>query len=492
MDIAPNSQTSFSKQQKISLLGITLLALVLRLYQLGQESLWFDESLSAFFASLPFNEMIQSMLEEGLQHSPIYYIFLRPFAATGFNEFNLRLLSVLFGVASIPLLALLGRLFAGNRVGLLAAALLAVNPYHIWYSQEVRMYTMLGLVALAAMYYFSLNTFSTPKNRNWLALAFILGIGYNLHHFIFFIPLVQFIFLLATFKHNYNLFRYWAASVLGAGIMLTPWILVVLDWGKFYGASGASGVADPSVDLSDLFQTFANFSIGNIQEVNFFIIIILSFFLIITILGASRFSSIKLLLVIWLLVPPIVTLAISTRVPMYMDRYLIVSFPAFLILVSYGLMNIRQKLYRQIAILAVLGSMLFGVSQIYFNDVKYERTDWRSAGNYLEEIAATSNPKVFTLFWQNLVPLHFYYHGELPIDPLVIDGKAYLPEEKEGGPEETWLILPNQNDTSHQYGHCEPFDDNTLNTDVLEWRNKNFEKLIDVKTFECIRIEIYQ
>lgn len=489
---APNSETNFSKRQKYFLLGLTSLALVLRLYRLGQESIWFDESLSAFFASLPFNEMIQSMLEEGLQHSPIYYIFLRPFAATGFNEFNLRLLSVLFGVASIPLLALLGRLFAGNRVGLLAAALLAVNPYHVWYSQETRMYAMLGLVAIAAMYYFSLNIFSTPKNRNWVLIALILGVGFNLHHFIFFIPLVQFIFLLATFKHNYHLLRYWAASVFGAGIMLIPWILIVLNWGKFYGASGASGVANPSVDLSDLFQTFANFSIGNTQEVNFIVITILSIFLIITILGISRFSSIKLFLVIWLIVPPIITLAISTRVPMYMDRYLIVSFPAFLILLSYGLMNIRQKLYQQIAILAVLGSMVFGVSQVYFNDVIYERTDWRSVGNYLEEIAATSNPKIFTLFWQNLVPLHFYYHGSMPIYPLVIDGAAYLPEENEDGQEETWLILPNQNDTSHQYGHCEPFDENTINTDVTDWRIKNADKFIDVKTFECIRIEIYK
>ena len=492
ININRTTAATFSRRQKIYLLSLTVLALLLRLYQLGAESLWIDESLSAFFATLPFDVMIQSMLEEGLHHSPIYYILLRPFAAGEFNESYLRLLSVLFGVASIPLLALLGRLYAGNRAGLLAATLLAINPYHVWYSQETRMYAMLGLVAIAAMYYFSLNIFSPPRNRNWLALAFILGIGYNLHHFIFFIPLVQFMFLLATFKHNYHLFRYWAASVIGAGIMLIPWILVVLDWGKFYGASGASGVVDPSVDFSDLFQTFANFSIGNIQEVNFFVIIILSLFLIPTILGLLRFSSIKLLLVIWLILPPIVTLAISTRVPMYMDRYLIVSFPAFLILVSYGLMNIQHNIYRYTAIIMVLGAMIFGVSQVYFNDLVYQRTDWRSTGAYLEEVTATSNPRIYTLFWQNLVPLHFYYHGSVPINPLIIDGVTYLPKEYESGQEETWLILPNQNDTAHKYGHCEPFDENTLNSEVVEWRNNNLENLIDMKSFECIRIEIYQ
>ena len=97
------------------------------------------------------------------------------------------------------------------------------------------MYSLLGLVAMGAMYYFSKNVFLSKNKSQWLLFGIILGLGYNLHHFFFFIPLIQFIFLLITFKQNHPIFRNWAISVLGAGLLLLPWILVVLDWGNFYG-----------------------------------------------------------------------------------------------------------------------------------------------------------------------------------------------------------------------------------------------------------------
>jgi predicted membrane-bound mannosyltransferase len=56
---------NFSPRQRQILPGLTFIAFLFRLYQIGVQSLWFDESLSALFASQPLDVAIQSMLQEG-------------------------------------------------------------------------------------------------------------------------------------------------------------------------------------------------------------------------------------------------------------------------------------------------------------------------------------------------------------------------------------------------------------------------------------------
>src|SRR5262249_4009566 len=72
----------------------------------------------------------------------------------GGSEFFVRALSVLFAVASIPVIYLLGRHLFTARVGLTAAALLAVNAYHIQYSQDARSYSLMVFLCLASSLYF--------------------------------------------------------------------------------------------------------------------------------------------------------------------------------------------------------------------------------------------------------------------------------------------------------------------------------------------------
>jgi 4-amino-4-deoxy-L-arabinose transferase-like glycosyltransferase len=87
----------------------------------------------------------------GETHPPGYYMMMVPWTkALGTSPFVIRLPSVLFGVASIVLIYLLGRREAGSTVGLLASALLALNGHHVYWSQIARMYTLacfLGLLS---------------------------------------------------------------------------------------------------------------------------------------------------------------------------------------------------------------------------------------------------------------------------------------------------------------------------------------------------------
>ncbi len=82
-------------------------------------------------------------------HPPLYYALLHGWTALlGTGPTALRLLSVVIGVLTIPLLYLVARRLLATRAALLATFLLTINPLHVYYSQEVRMY---GLVALLSV-----------------------------------------------------------------------------------------------------------------------------------------------------------------------------------------------------------------------------------------------------------------------------------------------------------------------------------------------------
>ncbi len=137
----------------ILLLLIVLLALGLRLYRLDAQSLWYDEGFSVYLARMDLAE-ITARTAADIQ-PPLYYYLLHAWIGLlGSGENALRSLSALFGVLTVPLAyGVAWLLFRSRLASLLAALLVAVSPLHIWYSQEVRMYTLLTFLCLLSSYF---------------------------------------------------------------------------------------------------------------------------------------------------------------------------------------------------------------------------------------------------------------------------------------------------------------------------------------------------
>ena len=139
--------------ERFSILLLLLGGFALRLYQLGAQSLWYDETVSAFLASEPAAELIAHTARD--IHPPLYYLLLRAWTRlVGDAEFALAFFSVIWSMLLLSLAHRLARHLGGQWTGLIAAALIALSPYDIWYAQEVRMYTMgafLGLVTLQGL-----------------------------------------------------------------------------------------------------------------------------------------------------------------------------------------------------------------------------------------------------------------------------------------------------------------------------------------------------
>ena len=132
----------------ITLVGLLVLAAGLRFYKLDAQSLWYDEGNSARIAERSVQLIIAGAAAD--IHPPLYYLVLKFWRALfGSSEFGLRSLSVVCGVLLVLFAFLIGRDWFNKRVGLIAAFLVCISPFSIYYSQETRMYALLATLAAA-------------------------------------------------------------------------------------------------------------------------------------------------------------------------------------------------------------------------------------------------------------------------------------------------------------------------------------------------------
>ncbi|HJW83300.1 MAG TPA: glycosyltransferase family 39 protein, partial [Anaerolineae bacterium] len=128
---------------------ITALAFALRLVNLARSDLTFDEAASALIARMPLSEMIPYLLRAIHEHPPGYYVLLSGWMRlVGDGEAMLRMLSVFVGTLSVPLMYRWAREALGAAGGLIAALILSLTPFHVYYSQDARMYPIVGALAL--------------------------------------------------------------------------------------------------------------------------------------------------------------------------------------------------------------------------------------------------------------------------------------------------------------------------------------------------------
>jgi len=129
------------------ILLLLMVALLLRLANLGGKSLWIDEGFSIHEAKLPSSAIWAGVNEPN--HPPLYYLALHYWPSTQ-TEFSARLPSALASVAGVAVLYLIARRLSNRRVALASAAILAVSPLDIWYAQEARMFALATLFILVA------------------------------------------------------------------------------------------------------------------------------------------------------------------------------------------------------------------------------------------------------------------------------------------------------------------------------------------------------
>ncbi len=178
----------------IAVLGLAAVAAALRFATLDRQSYWLDELVTVSLLRLDFGEMLDAVPDS--EATPyLYYVLAwlwsQPF---GLGEVGLRSLSALAGVALVPVAYGAGTVLVSRPVGLAASALVTVNPFLVWYSQEARSYSLLALLAACSLLFFG-RALSGPSAAVLAGWAVFSSLALATHYFAMFLIVPEAIWL---------------------------------------------------------------------------------------------------------------------------------------------------------------------------------------------------------------------------------------------------------------------------------------------------------
>jgi len=452
-------------------LALIWLAFGLRLYQLNGQSLWWDELSTVVRTAVPLDEMFANLLTIR-NHMPLYFLLMRLWADIGRSEFIMRYFSLLCGVLCLPLIYQVGRFTGGKRTGLLAALLLAISPFHIWYSQEARMYTFLLFFVLLA-HWFLLRTFYYNTLYNWLGYMLAMLIALYTHYMAALILIVHYTFFAWHYRRLRTHFRHWLVAAGSVGFLFGLWLGYMILTGGFRDAPIGW---IPAATWLDPLLTWLAFTVGPsidpAQAVVFLPLLLLAVGIGVCL---GRYGRLPVthpkapveedirpylfarLLLLWLTLPPLLLLLISLELPIpekrsiYMDRYLIITLPAFLLLAAWGFtLLLAQKRGRWFVGLAFGGIFLVtavSLNNMYHNPF-YARVDWRTA---MAQLAASwqEHDKLIVEPSQ-ILPLA-YYANQTSEDQLVLASVAEMNPGLFAEARRIWVIETYENINQHGF-----------------------------------------
>jgi mannosyltransferase len=207
-----------------ALAAIVVAGVVARFASLGLQGYHHDEVITAMRV-IPggFGEMLHRV-KTSESNPPLYYVlawgWAKPF---GTGEVGLRSLSALFGAATVPVGYLIGRQLASRRAGLLLAALIAVNPMLIWYSQEARSYALLVFFGALSMLFF-VRALDSHRGRDLGFWALVSALALCSHYFAVFAVAIEAAWLLVALRARWRLVLPALAGVGAVGLALLPLI----------------------------------------------------------------------------------------------------------------------------------------------------------------------------------------------------------------------------------------------------------------------------
>lgn len=370
---------------------VTFIAFTLRIIHLDTESFWRDEIDSAWFAQQSLAWSLANLGRPGW-NGALYQLALHWWARqVGLTEFGLRFSSVIAGVLLVPLVFALGRRMLGQAAGLIGALLAALSPYLVWYAQELKMYALLACLSAASVLVLHHCVY---QRRAWPWAVFaLLAVATVLTHVmgLLLLPVWAGVILIADNRRAAP-----QQLLLLATIGVVPLALLSfwpLSW--WLQRMGATGEG-MDFHLSQMVASSVIYFGLNGANITGLVGTGVTIFL----LAAAAFvgwsfrdprtgyqppaGARRGRLLVWLYcLGPVVGLAvIGWHVPLFADRYLMISVPAFMLLLASGLLALRQ--FGRLPFLALtLALIVVLVAELVADYRTPSKTDYRAAAAIL-------------------------------------------------------------------------------------------------------------
>ena len=179
--------------------ALTVLGATVRFATLGAQSFWLDELATASLLDRGFGQMLDGIRET--EATPyLYYVLAWPWARVfGLGEVGLRSLSAVFGTLAVPVSYAAGAALCSRRVGVVVAALVAVSPFLVWYSQEARSYSLLVLLGACTVLFLG-RALRAPRRGDLALWALASSVAIATHYFAVFLVAAEVIWLLGCYR----------------------------------------------------------------------------------------------------------------------------------------------------------------------------------------------------------------------------------------------------------------------------------------------------
>jgi mannosyltransferase len=396
--------------------GITAAAATLRLATLGLQSYHHDEIVTA--SRVLRGSLWHAIEKVGSSESapPLYYLLAWLWTQIlGTGEVGLRSLSAVAGIAVVPVAFLIGAELRGRRTGIVAAALVAVNPMLVWYSQEARSYSLLVLLGSVALLFF-LRARRSGSTRDMACWALASSLAIATHYFAGFPALVEAAWLVAGQRSRA---RRPVAGVAAAAALLLPLALLQIsqadhtDWIGKLGLAyrvGQSGVAFMVGETGDLIAEPVRPLLALVPG-----LLVVAALLLLALRGSrsERRSGgvVASLAVVTLLFPLVLALAGKDFV---IDRNLLPALVPLLVVVALGITASRAGRAG-----TVVGAALVAYSlgfTVWTNfDYSLQRPDWRAVA---EKLGEPTRPRAMVTWMLGAGPLrHYLSTGSFQVEP---------------------------------------------------------------------------
>lgn len=337
------------------MLFVVVIGALLRLAYIDKpDGLWNDEYVSWAISSVPIGKSFLTAIYNQC-HMPLYYFYLKFFIHYyGNSDLMLRLTSVLPGILSIISMYFVGKEFKGKNLGILCASVTALSSFLIYFSQEVRFYSLLFFFSSLALF-FTLRLCQKPNRKDFVFYVisnFLIIFTHTLGFiFVFFNVLFLSLWLLKDNKNLKKTMIIAGASLLFLTIISSPLlfnILVTTRFSQWWGHFTLSKIAFVFTDyftpmLVNIVSAPDNF-FSNITPMFIIFTLIPAAIALVGIVKALTTKNYRALGLFYASLAFFLTLVISAMLGklVLLTKYSIEIYPTLILLMCFGLLEFKK------------------------------------------------------------------------------------------------------------------------------------------------------
>jgi mannosyltransferase len=403
--LAPTASLPSRPLSRVEVSALTLIVAItalLRFHLLGAKIFWFDECVGVEIARLDWFNFARVLWRREANMS-LYYLLLRFWLHLGNTPALIRSLSVVFALATIPALYLLGRRLFDSRTGLIAGTLMAFNAYHIRYSQEARSYALTVLMCVLSSLFF-VKSLEDSSRRNRLGHIFTSALAVYAHFFAALLILAQYVSL--SFIDHSKIPETKRKNWRWIGLAVLPLAVFVITT----GVGPVSWIKRPGLRELWVFAIHLAGNGGALLLLASVIACAIGLLPVFHSKGSQQSSWERWryeFLALWLFLPVLLTVAVSFARPLFLARYFVLCLPALNLLVAAGLARLRSLWLLTPVLLVFLFLSLRGTVAYYEHDFDLHRDNWAEASQYLLSSARPGDAIVFDIAMGRM-PYEYY------------------------------------------------------------------------------------